>query len=167
MSWILWVLISLVGVVAYINIGHFYLWVFAKHRWGGEVHWLRMLTIPAPASFGINGWMVKVKEFSDRSSSALEFNNWEDFYKSEKSDKERWGMIILWPLIVVVVLIVAIIDWASVILRIPWRIVKFLWKGFMILWNGLRVSGISIGEWIKKVPQTKTFKIVFNGDWLK
>lgn len=117
MSWIFWVLIGIVGVVTYINIGYLFNWVGEKEV--GNKHWLVRIFFPAPESFGVKGVFNPSGDGPDNGEG-------------------KWEWILFWPFWLCFIWTFCLIDWVLVLFRTLARGIKAIpeTKAFNIVFKG-------------------------------
>jgi len=119
MSWILWVLIGLVALVIYINVGHLTFWTMTK-IWWGNASWRVVWFVPCPAIFGINGVFWSVNSFNNPTKGSRNFHDWNSFYEHEKNNDTLFGLffVMAWPIPLAIGWFCAILDWTLLLIKI-------------------------------------------------
>jgi len=141
---ITWLLVGLIGLIVYINLGYWIYYLDAKAFWAWnknkKVNVAAKVLLPSPTSFGISHSTWLFSFLTSRDVSA--YSNFASYYDESSSPGLKWSSVAIWPIILGLMWLLAAADWVRWLLKFIFY--KRLIKGFIY---GVLVSG----KWTKKL----------------
>jgi hypothetical protein len=139
-----WLLMGLIGLLVYINLGHLFSYLYAKACWtwdkNKKFNLAAKVLFPSPATLGI-GHPILVSIFLSN-HAADTHNNFVCYYDATYSPGLKWTSAAIWPIILGVFWFVSAADWVRWLLKVVFY--KRLVKGFIY---GVLISG----HWTEKL----------------